>query len=132
MIRKVFNNLFAPEIVEKPSAGTCAKRSLDIGLAYVGIRKHVPYITRVDEILEFTEKLGLKCHIPELDYGEYEADNDPVMVIYADEQTPFDSIHHAVFCSDIQPFLDKEIKLIVYGWKELKEKSWLRKVISII
>lgn len=111
--------------------GTCVKRSLQLGFAYAGIKQEVPAITWTAEIREFAGPFGLKFHAPETD-GVYKANNDPVMVVYADDRTYTDSIHHAVFCSDIAPCLDKNIKLIVYGWRELKEResqrSWLNRL----
>lgn len=102
--------------------GNCLKRSFELGFAYAGIKEKVPNISWDSEMHELAEKYNLKCSCTA---KQYSANNDPVLVMYEDSLTHTDSIHHAVFCSDVAPCLDKHIKHIVYGWRELKESRKL-------
>lgn len=101
----------------------CMQRAFELGFAYCEIKDKVPDISWTAELHEFASKYDLKC--ADEDSAEYELNDDPVLVVYEDTETPNDGIYHCVFASDIQPFLVWNIKHIVHGWKELKESRKL-------
>lgn len=113
-------------------ANDCLQRAFQAGLFFCGIKDEVPDISWSNELHELAAKYNLKCSC-ETDYNKW--NNDPVLVFYEDEFTKYDDLCHAVFCSDIQPFLDKNVLHVVYGWNDLRSKAqnkFLQKIRNIL
>lgn len=106
----------------------CFKRAFTAGLKYRGVKKrdirkigkiHMP--TDIDTVKELCERFDL-----ELIYnGKYSSSqSEPVVVGYSlvdnvslvNFAGEGESVGHAVFCSDIQPFLNFNVFFVIRGW----------------
>lgn len=99
--------------------GDCLKRSFEAGLRWCGINDEVPNISMSHEAQELSSKYGLFY----IDNGNPNTKNEPVLVIYKDDNTVTDSVYHSVFASDIAPFAKWEIFAVITGWRELRSAS---------
>jgi hypothetical protein len=99
--------------------GDCLKRSFEAGLRWCGINDVVPNISMSHEAQELASKYGLQY----IDNGNPNSKNEPVIVIYKDDNTATDSVYHSVFVSDIAPFVKWEIFAVIAGWRELRNAT---------
>ena len=96
--------------------GDCLKRSFEAGLRWCDINDEVPNIGMSHEAREFADKYNLSY----IDNGQPESGNEPVLVIYKDDNTATDATYHAVFVSDFAPLVKWEIFAIITGWSKLR------------
>ena len=101
------------------TVGDCLKRSFEAGFRWCGIDDQVQNIQMSGEAEELATRYGLHY----IDSGAMKGDNNPVLVIYADNYTETDAMYHAVFASDGAPFARWSVYAIIVGWRELRDKA---------
>ena len=99
--------------------GDCLKRSFEAGLRWCGINDKVPNISMSHEAQKFASKYGLRY----IDNGNTNSKNEPVIVIYKDDNTETDGTYHSVFVSDIAPLVKWEIFAVIAGWRKLRNAT---------
>jgi hypothetical protein len=109
----------------------CLRRAFSVGLAYAGRHEDVSWIPdgcSSEMLPEICERLGLVLIM--LD-GRYTFHMEPVLVGYdmedgvvtnEDEPGFGQNICHAVFASDILPFIRWKIKFAVLGWNRINKE----------
>jgi hypothetical protein len=107
--------------------GNCVERAFNTGLRAQGIKTFQPFPKPclTDIVIEVSKYWGLKV-LGANGPGTMELTqlgNAQVLVVYKGTNPYIGGDYHAVFASDIAPFLGKTISQVVYGWEGLLTKE---------
>jgi hypothetical protein len=100
--------------------GNCGKRAFEAGLRWAGILADVGNPTNTDHLTALANKYGL--HYITFEDLPQPFGNRPALVIYQANYEGVDSENHAVFASDLGPFVRWPIHSVVIGWENLRPR----------
>jgi hypothetical protein len=101
--------------------GNCMEQAFNVGLRSRGIAtfQFFPKPSYPEDVKKVSKHWGLKILEGDVAYFQ----NEQVLVIYKPLHPIVGAENHAVFASDIEPFLGRDVDMVIYGWEDILTKE---------